>query len=294
MTDRRDQLAERIREPGTVVLPGVYDALTARLAQRAGFHAIFATGAGISNTHLGQADVALLTMDELVRTVSRIGDVTGIPLIVDADTGFGGYLNLQRTVRELERAGAAAMTLEDQVFPKRCGHFDGKRVAPSGEMVARLQAALDARVDRRFLIVARTDARANEGIEGAIARMHRYFEVGADVGFVEAPRTVEEVRAVAAAFPQKPLLLNLVEGGKTPLFSAAELNGMGYKFMLCANTVLRAAIKGVTDALALLKEDGSQARAQSVICSWEERQGLVESARLMEMERHYLGIAEGE
>jgi 2-methylisocitrate lyase-like PEP mutase family enzyme len=294
MSDRRDRFAELIRTPGAVVVPGVYDALTARLAQRSGFQAIFATGAGIANTHLGQADVGLLTMDELVRTVSRIGEVTGIPLIVDADTGFGGYLNLQRTVRELERSGAAAMTLEDQQFPKRCGHFDGKRLAPSGEMVARLQAALDARVDQRFLIVARTDARASEGLEGAIARMHRYFDAGADVGFVEAPQTEEEVRAVAAAFPGKPLLLNLVEGGRTPLFSAAELNAMGYKFMLCANTILRAAIKGVTDALALLKEDGSQVRAQGAICSWEERQELVESARLMESEKHYLEIAKGE
>jgi 2-methylisocitrate lyase-like PEP mutase family enzyme len=294
MSDRRDQLADLVRQPGVVVTPGVYDALTARLAQRAGFQAIFATGAGISNACLGQADVALLTMDELVRTVTRMGEVTSIPLIVDADTGFGGYLNLQRTVRELERAGAAAITLEDQVFPKRCGHFDGKRVAPTGEMIARLRAALEARVDQRFLIVARTDARASEGIEGAIARMHRYFEVGADVGFVEAPRTTEEVRAVAAAFPGKPLLLNLVEGGKTPLFSAAELNGMGYKFMLCANTILRAAIKGIEGALALLKEDGSQARVQDVICSWEERQDLVEAARLMDLEGRYLSIAEGE
>lgn len=161
-------------------------------------------------------------------------------------------------------------------------------------MVARLQAALDARVDKRFLIVARTDARATEGIDAAIARMRRYFEVGADVGFVEAPRTMVEVRAVAAAFPGKPLLLNMVEGGRTPLCSAAELNDMGYKFMLCANTVLRAAIKGVADALALLKEDGSQIRAQDVICSWEERQGLVDAPRLIEAERHYLGIAEGE
>jgi 2-methylisocitrate lyase-like PEP mutase family enzyme len=291
MSDRRDRLAELIQTPGAVVVPGVYDALTARLAQRAGFQAIFATGAGISNTHLGQADIGLLTMDELVRTISRIGEVTDIPLIVDADTGFGGYLNLQRTVREIERSGAAAMTLEDQQFPKRCGHFDGKRVATGGEMVARLQALLDARVDRRFLIVARTDARASEGIEGAIARMHRYFDAGADVGFVEAPQTEAEVRAVAAAFAGKPLLLNLVEGGRTPLFSAAELHSMGYKFMLCANTVLRAAIKGVTDALALLKEDGSQVRAQGAICSWDERQELVESARLMESERHYLEIA---
>jgi len=289
--DSRQTLVALIERPGILVVPGVYDALTARLAERAGFEAFFATGAGIANTHLGLGDVGLLTVDELLRTVAPMCEVTKIPLIVDADTGFGGYLNVQRCVRELERVGVAAITLEDQIFPKRCGHFSGKRVVTVGEMVGHLSAALDARKDQRFLIIARTDVRASEGLEAAIERMDRYFQTGVDIGFVEAPCTHEEVRAVAASFKGKPLLINLVEGGKTPLFPAAELEQMGYKIMLCANTALRAAIKAVGQALSVLKQDGSQARVHDMICTWEERQGIVESDSLMDLEDHYDQLA---
>ncbi len=280
-----------IKQPGVIVVPGVYDALTARLAEQVGFEAFFATGAGIANAHLGLGDVGLLSLDELLHAVTPMVEVTKIPLIVDADTGFGGYLNVQRTVRELERAGVAAITLEDQMFPKRCGHFSGKRVVTVGEMVGRLSAALDARMDRRFLIIARTDARASESLEAAIERMHTYFQTGADIGFVEAPLTHEEVRTVAASFKGKPMLINLVEGGKTPLFSAAELEQMGYKIMLCANTVLRAAIEAVGKVLTILKQDRSQARVQEMICTWQERQGIVESDLLMGREKHYEELA---
>jgi 2-methylisocitrate lyase-like PEP mutase family enzyme len=293
--DKRQKLAELIERPGVVLVPGTYDALTARIAEQAGFEAIYATGAGISNAHLGLGDVGLLTVDELLRTIKPMCDRTSVPMIVDADTGFGGYLNVQRTVRELEHAGAAAIQLEDQMFPKRCGHFRGKRMVAVGEMIARLSAAVDARKDPRFLIIGRTDARASEGLEAAIERVHRYFEAGADIGFVEAPQTVEEVRAVADAFKGKPMLLNLVEGGKTPLFSAAELDQMGFKIMLCANTALRAAIKAVGQAMEALKEDGAQtARVQGMICTWQERQSIVESEPLMDREIHYDQIAMGE
>jgi len=293
--DKREKFAELIKRPGVIVVPGTYDALTARIAERAGFEAIFATGAGISNAHLGLGDVGLLTVDELLQTIKPMCDRTTVPMIVDGDTGFGGYLNVQRTIRELEHAGVAAIQLEDQMFPKRCGHFRGKRMAPVGEMIGRLSAAVDARKDPRFLIIGRTDSRANEGLEAAIDRVHRYFEAGADIGFVEAPQTVEEVRAVAAAFKGKPMLLNLVEGGKTPLFSAAELDQMGFKLMLCANTALRSAIKAVGQAMAMLKEDGAQsARVQGMICTWQERQSIVESEALMDREIHYDQIAMGE
>jgi 2-methylisocitrate lyase-like PEP mutase family enzyme len=292
--DKRQKLAELIERPGVVVVPGTYDALTARIAEQAGFEAIYATGAGISNAHLGLGDVGLLTVDELLRTIKPMCDRTNIPLIVDADTGFGGYLNVQRTVRELEQAGTAAIQLEDQMFPKRCGHFRGKRMVAIGEMIGRLSAAVDARSDPRLLIIGRTDARASEGLEAAIDRIHRYFEAGADIGFVEAPQTVEEVRAVAAAFKGRPMLLNLVEGGKTPLFSAPEVDQMGFKIMLCANTALRAAIKAVGQAMAMLKEDGAQsARVQGMICTWQERQSIVESEALMDREIHYDQIAMG-
>ncbi len=289
--DRREKLLGLIKQPGVVIVPGVYDALTARLTEQAGFEAFFATGAGIANAHLGLGDVGLLSLDELLRAVTPMCDVTQIPLIVDADTGFGGYLNVQRTVRELERAGVAAITLEDQMFPKRCGHFPGKRVVTVGEMVGRLSAALDARTDRQFLMIARTDARASESLEAAIERMHTYFQTGADIGFVEAPLTHEEVRTVSASFKGKPMLINLVEGGKTPLFSVAELEQMGYKIMLCANTVLRSAIKAVGQSLALLKRDGSQAQVHPMICTWEERQRIVEADFLMGRESHYEEIA---
>ncbi len=293
--DKRQRLAELVKRPGVIVVPGAYDALTAKIAERAGFEAVFATGAGISNAYLGQGDVGLLTVDELLRTVKPMCEGTTVPLIVDADTGFGGYLNVQRTVRELEQAGVAAITLEDQQFPKRCGHFRGKRMVPAGEMIGRLSAAVDARRDPRFLIIARTDARAGEGLEAAIERVHRYFAAGADIGFVEAPQTVEEVRAVAEAFKGKPMLLNLVEGGKTPLFSAAELDSMGFKIMLCANTALRSAIKAVGQAMAALKEDGAQsARVQEMICTWQERQSIVQSEALMDLDIHYDQIATGE
>lgn len=292
--DKRQILTDLIKRPGVILVPGVYDALTARIAERAGFEAIFATGAGISNAHLGLGDVGLLTVDELLRTIKPICEVIKVPLIVDADTGFGGYLNVRRTIRELEQAGAAAITLEDQMFPKRCGHFRGKRMVAVGEMIGRLSAALDARQDKRFLIIARTDARASEGLEAAIERVHRYFEAGADIGFVEAPQTVEEVHAVADAFKGKPMLLNLVEGGKTPLFSTAELDQMGFKIMLCANTALRSAIKAVGQAMAALKEDGAQKRTQTMICTWQERQSIVESESLMDLEIHYDRIATGE
>lgn len=290
--DKRQRLAELVERPGVIVVPGTYDALTARIAEQAGFEAIFATGAGISNAHLGMGDVGLLTLNELLQTITPMCDRTTVPLIVDGDTGFGGYLNLQRTIRELERAGVAAIQLEDQMFPKRCGHFRGKKMAAVGEMVGRLSAAVDARQDSRFLIIGRTDARANEGLEAAIERVHRYFEAGADIGFVEAPQTVEEVQAVAKAFKGKPMLLNMVEGGKTPLFSAAELDKMGFKIMLCANTALRSAIKAVGQAMAALKEDGTQTkRVQEMICTWQERQSIVESEALMDREIHYDQIA---
>ncbi len=293
--DKREKFAELMKRPGVVLVPGTYDALTARIAEQAGFEAIFATGAGISNAHLGMGDVGLLTLDELLQTIKPMCDRTTVPLIVDGDTGFGGYLNLQRTIRELEKAGVAAIQLEDQMFPKRCGHFRGKKMASVGEMIGRLSAAVDARKDPRFLIIGRTDARASEGLEAAIERVHRYFEAGADIGFVEAPQTVEEVQAVAKAFKGKPMLLNMVEGGKTPLFSAAELDGMGFKLMLCANTALRSAIKAVGRAMAALKEDGAQsARVQEMICTWQERQSIVESESLMDLEIHYDEIAMGD
>ncbi len=273
--------------PGITILPGAFDALSARIAESVGFDAIFVTGAGIANAQLGCADVGLVTLSELTRTVEHISEATNIPSLVDADTGFGSLLSVRRTVRELERAGACALTLEDQTFPKRCGHFPDKQVISEAEMIERLRVALDSRSERDFLIVARTDARAVEGIDRAIERMQRYFEEGADIGFVEAPTSVEEISAVARKLAGRPLLINMVEGGKTPLLGAQELESLGFKFMLCANTALRAAIKGMRDALSVLKQDGSQARVQEMICSWGERQNLVDADFYLNFDERY-------
>lgn len=273
--------------PGIVLLPGAFDALSARIAESVGFEAIFVTGAGIANAQLGCADDGLVTLSELARTVEHISEVTNIPSIVDADTGFGGLLNVRRTVCELERAGACALTLEDQTFPKRCGHFPDKRVVSEAEMIERLRVALDSRTERDFLIVARTDARAVEGIDRAIERMQHYFDEGADIGFVEAPTSGEEISSVARKLAGHPLLINMVEGGKTPLLGAQALESLGYKFMLCANTALRAAIKGMRDALSVLKQDKSQARVQEMICTWADRQNLVNADYFLSFDDHY-------
>lgn len=281
------KLTDLIANPGIVIIPGVYDALSARIAEKVGFTALFATGAGISNSYLGWADVGLLSLTELVTQVEHICEVTNIPVIADADTGFGGTLNIRRVVHALEQAGAAGMILEDQVFPKRCGHFSGKDVVSKAEMISRLKVALDARNDSNFKVVARTDALQVEGVDAAINRMQAYFDLGADVGFIEAPRTLDEIEKIASAFTNEPLLINMVEGGKTPLLSASELDSLGYKFMLCANTALRAAIHGIQEALKILNQGGNQRNLNNIICTWEERQALVQADYLLALDDQY-------
>lgn len=285
MVGDRRTLVDSLSKPGIVIVPGAYDAASARLCELLGFECVFATGAGIANSHLGYPDLGLMTVTELLSCVAPMCEATSIPVIVDGDTGFGGVLNVRRTVRDFERIGAAAMTLEDQTFPKRCGHFEGKQVVPLGEMLGRIKAALDGRHDERFLIIARTDARACSCIDVAIERMQAYLEAGADVGFVEAPESVQEVEAVARALRGKPLLINMVEGGKTPLMSAADLEALGYKFMLCANTALRAALKGAWQALSRLRETGQQTASSDIMLSWEERQSLVRLQEFLDLER---------
>jgi 2-methylisocitrate lyase-like PEP mutase family enzyme len=266
--------------PGLLVVPGAFDALVARLIEEAGFPAVYATGAGIANAYLGWADVGLPTMTEVRDAVTHIVGATTLPVIVDADTGYGNAINVIRTVRALEQVGVAAIQLEDQVFPKRCGHFGGKEVVSRGEMVGKLRAAADAR-QTDLVLVARTDALAVEGLEAALARARAYRDAGADVLFVEAPRSVAEMRQVAEALPDVPLLINLVEGGLTPLLPAAELEALGFKIALYANTALRAAARGVQQALTHLQREGSSLGADDLLLSWEERQRLV---RLPEIE----------
>jgi 2-methylisocitrate lyase-like PEP mutase family enzyme len=277
-----------LRAPESFILPGAYDAMSAKLIEETGFKAIYATGAGISNAQLGWADVGLTSLKEVVDIVARMADVTNIPIVVDGDTGFGNAINVIRTVKEFERAGVAAIQMEDQVSPKKCGHFNGKEVISKEEMVGKIKAALDARKDENLAIMARTDAIAVNGVEDAIDRAFAYYEAGADIIFVEAPNTVEELKQITSSLKGIPQVINLVEGGKTPLISLKEAEEIGFKIMLCANTALRSAIKGITESLRILKEEGSQENLLPLICTWEERQSLFNLKQIKEWEKKYL------
>ncbi|MCF7935298.1 MAG: isocitrate lyase/PEP mutase family protein [Synergistales bacterium] len=277
-------LRERLEKSEIVVAPGAQNALFARLIEEFGFEAIYATGAGIANLHLGWADLGLTTMTEVVETVRRMTDVVSVPVIADIDTGFGNQLNVWRTIREFENAGVAAVQIEDQVFPKRCGHFAGKDVIPREEMLDKICAAKDARKSDDFLIIARTDAGAVHGFEQAIERANAYAAAGADLLFVEAPPTEEELRRVPKEVDGK-VVANMVEGGKTPLFSAQALEEMGYSLVLFANATQKAAIRGLERLLGHLSETGETWSEPDLMISMERRNeitGLHELRRKME------------
>ncbi|MDP8923376.1 MAG: isocitrate lyase/phosphoenolpyruvate mutase family protein [Chloroflexota bacterium] len=289
---RAAALRARLAEPRILVAPGAADALTARVIEAAGFGAVYVTGAGIANTSLGVPELGLTTMTEIVAQAQRIADVIGVPAIVDADTGFGAPLNVVRTVRELERAGAAAIQLEDQVSPKRCGHFEGKAVVSTEEMVQKIAAATYARRDPDLVIAARTDARAVEGFEAAVERSRAYVAAGADVIFFEAPRTVDELARLPSLVPA-PLLVNMVEGGKTPLLSAAELEAMGHRIVIFPNTAMRVAMKAVQDAMRVLRAEGSTHALLGRMIGWDERQRLVGLPEYEALDRRFAATAPG-
>ena len=281
----RQQFRAMLTPGAAVILPGVANALAARVVADCGFAAAYVTGAGIANTFLGIPDNGLVTLSELAAHVTAIREVFPGPLMVDADTGFGNALNMRRTVQMLERSGADAIQIEDQVFPKRCGHFEGKEVIPANEMVAKIKAAADARSDPDLLIVARTDAIAVEGFEPAMARAQAFREAGADVGFVEAPTTPEQIAAIGRLpYPQ---LVNIVIGGKTPERSNEELKRLGFAGVLYANTALQAAVLGMQRALGHLKQNGQIGNTSDLLASFTERQRLVEIAAFQAMERKY-------
>src|SRR5262245_23688143 len=281
---RRDFRA--MLEPGAaLILPGVANALAARVVADCGFQAAYVTGAGIANTFLGIPDNGLVTVSELAAHVVAIREVFPGPLMVDADTGFGNELNMRRTVQTLERAGADAIQIEDQVFPKRCGHFEGKEVIPAREMVSKIKAAVDARTDPDLIIVARTDAIAVEGFEQAMERALAFREAGADVGFVEAPTTPEQMAAIGRLpYPQ---LANIVIGGKTPERSNGDLKALGFAGVIYANTALQAAVLGMQRALTVLKKNGQVGDAADLLATFSERQRLVDIASFQAMERKY-------
>jgi methylisocitrate lyase len=281
-------LRQRIGQERILVAPGAHDALTARIIERAGFEAIYFTGAGFAYTHLGAPDVGLTTLTETVWRVARIVESTSLPVIVDADTGYGNAFNVIRTVRELERAGAAAIQIEDQVFPKRCGHLTGKSLVSPEEMVGKIQAALDTREDPDLLLIARTDALAVEGLEGALARARRYREAGADVLFVEAPRSREELEAIARAL-DPPLLANMVEGGVTPLCTASELEAMGYRIAIFPGAAVRVAAAAIMELMAHLRREGTTVGMHDRMLTLGQLNELVGLGEFQKREERYIG-----
>lgn len=254
------RLRALIETQAPVVAPGAYNALFARLIAAAGFPAVYLSGAGVANSLLGRPDIGLVTMNEMVMIGERICDVVDVPVIADGDTGYGGVHNVARTIRAYERAGIAAIQLEDQVFPKKCGHFDGKEVVPTEQMLQRIDAARDARADEDgILIIARTDARAPLGFDEALERARLYGEAGADILFVEAPQTVEELGRIGGELADWPLLANMVEFGKTPLLPAAELGKLGFSVVIAPGSITRATTKAAEDVLAELATAGTTA-----------------------------------
>lgn len=269
-----------------VLVPGAFNALSARVIEDLGFEAIYVTGAGVTNMWFGMPDQGFIGLAEIAEHTARIRDAVELPLIVDADTGFGNALNVRHTVRTLERAGADCIQFEDQVAPKRCGHFSGKEVIPTEEAVAKIKAAVDARQNADLLILARTDACAVHGFEAAIERAHKFGEAGADILFVEAVTTADEIRALPRRLVQ-PQLMNMVIGGKTPIFSADELGGLGYGIVLYANAALQGAVAGMQKALTVLREQRRMDQDPALVAPFAERQRLVNKPLYDALERKY-------
>ena len=269
-----------------LVLPGAYDALSARIIESQGFEAVYLTGAGFANSGLGVPDIGLVTVSELRDHVARVADVVSIPLVVDADTGFGNAINMRRTIRMLERAGASAIQIEDQVFPKKCGHFSGKDVISLNEMIQKIHAAVDARDSNDLQIIARTDSRAVFSLDVALERAAAFKEAGADIIFVEAPESIEEMRIIGKS-SDLPLVANMVEGGKTPLKTVEELSALGFSIALFANAALRSAQKAVTETMSELKKTGSTNGVLHALSGWEDRQNAVGKSYFDELESKY-------
>ena len=268
------RLKELLARRAAVTVPGAANALFARVIEELGFEAVYVTGAGIANMLLGAPDIGLTTMTEVRETVAAIADAVAIPIIVDADTGYGNAVNVVRTVRALERAGACGIQIEDQVFPKKCGHFAGKEVIAPKEMVQKIKAAVDARHDQALQIIARTDAHAIEGLERALERAHAYVAAGADATFVEAPTTLEELARIPKTLAV-PQVANIVFGGKTPDPGRDKLAELGFSIVLYANAALQAALKASYDVLSVLKTEGSLQSVADRLASFEERQRTV-------------------
>lgn len=282
----RKKLKELVAAKRGVIVPGAFNALSARVIADLGFEAIYITGAGVTNMWFGMPDQGFMGLAEIADHTARIRDAVDVPLLVDADTGFGNALNVYHTVRTLERAGADCIQLEDQVAPKRCGHFAGKDVISTEEAVSKIKAAVDARRDPDFLVMARTDAAAVHGFEAAVERAQQFAEAGADILFVEAVTTAEEIRAL----PQRlatPQLMNMVIGGKTPIFNAEELGKLGFGIVLYANAALQGAVMGMQKALGVLRDEKEILESGGLVTPFAERQRLVGKPGWDALEKRY-------
>jgi 2-methylisocitrate lyase-like PEP mutase family enzyme len=282
----RKQLRALLAKQAYTIVPGAYDVLTARLVELAGFEAVYLTGGGYSRAN-GYPDIGLLTMTEVTQWLSRVAEAVQVPVIGDMDAGYGNALNVMRAVREYEKTGIGGFHLEDQVSPKKCGHYEGKLIVSKAEMVGKIKAAVDARRDADMVIIARSDARASEGLQASIDRVNAYLEAGADVGFVEAPQSAEELAAIPRQLV-KPALANIFEGGKTPPLPKKDLEEMGFRIGIYPSQTHRAAIAAAKKVLAVLKRDGDTAAIEGELATFKDREEAVDSRRWQALEAKYL------
>lgn len=285
----RKRLRSVLAEDKFTIMPGAFDPLTARIVQLSGFPIVYLTGGGFSRAN-GYPDIGMLTLSEVTAFIARTVDAVDIPVIGDADTGYGNAINVTRTVREFERTGVAGFHLEDQVAPKKCGHYEGKAVVPVAEMVGKIKAAVDTRIDQDMVIIARSDARAVEGLNAAIDRVNAYIEAGADLGFVEAPQSEEELRIVGRSINGLNVC-NIFEGGKTPALPADTLQEMGFRLGIYPSQAHRAALRAVSDVMSVLRRDGNTEAIENRLATFQEREEIVNSVRWRELEAKYLSMS---
>jgi len=281
------RLRELLSSPDVIQAPGAYDCLSARLIEAAGFPMVYMTGFGTSASYLGRPDVGLLGMSEMVDNARRIVDAVSVPVIADADTGYGNAINVIRTVQAYERAGVAAIHIEDQVAPKKCGHLEGKQVIPAAEMAQKICAAIDARNSSDFAIIARTDARAVEGLDRALERAHQYREAGADILFVEAPENEREIETIATTLHGVPLLFNWAEGGKTPPVSLKRLHELGFRIVIFPISALLIATQAISKALATIKQDGTPVSLMAHMRPFRQFVNSLGFAAIREIEKRF-------
>jgi len=281
------RLKQLLKDKQLLLAPGAFDVLSARIIEMAGFQTVYMTGYGTSASVIGQPDVGLLTMSEMAERARNIASAVDVPVIADGDTGFGNPLNVARTVRVYEQAGASGIQLEDQVFPKRCGHMLGRRVIPMDEMIQKIKAAVDARRDGDFVIIARTDARTNHGLDEALARGKAYEEAGADVLFIESPESVDELKRIAKTFPNTATLANMIEGGRTPFLPVSELEALGFSIALYPTGPLYAAAKAVKGYVAELKGKGTTAAKVEDMLTFKEFNDMIGLPQYNKLEERY-------